>query len=350
MADALGTGGSPSPVSAADHRLAQAGQIAPQTSTLDVRKGVMWGPGATTVVTGTSATGTMTVNVAAHHWVASRATGDGVYLGTKESSTTVNIAAAPGSNSRIDVVYSKQNDSSSTISADGSSGELYGVVTGTAAASPTKPALPTGAVEIATVQIASGTTNTLGAGATITNTAALTVTRGSDIPVRNTTERDALTLFVGLGVIRLDAGGRRERWNGTRWVGHTPADVTIGDNSFAGTLILATGPSWNDILSFTGSSTGGECVTRFNLGAFNGNSGIDRTAVFRVICDSTTVWSSDTVTLPLAGNASPTRTRFGHGSSTPAAGAHTWKIQGQASAASSVVIDSASITVVERAV
>lgn len=204
MANALGTPGGV--VTDEHHRLDQAGLLAAQTSSLAVRTGVMAGPGSTAIVTGTSATGTMTVNIAAHHWVSTRGTADGVYLGTKEASTTVNIAAAPGSNSRIDVVWSKQNDSGSTISADGSTAESYGVTTGTAAASPTKPAIPVGAVEIATVTVAVGATNTLGAGVTIANTAAQVVARGARIPVRTQAERDALTVYGGLEVYRIDTG------------------------------------------------------------------------------------------------------------------------------------------------
>lgn len=209
MADALGTGGGV--VSDEDHRLATAGMIASQTSTLAVRTGVMHGPSSAALVTGTTATGTMTVNVLAHHWVTTRGTADGVYLGTKEASTTVNIAAAPAADSRIDVVWSKQNDAGSTISPDATTGESYGVTTGTVAVSPTKPAIPVGAVEIATVTVAAGATNTLGAGVTIANTARLTVARGAPIPVRNAAERDALTTFPLLTVYRLDTGSIESR-------------------------------------------------------------------------------------------------------------------------------------------
>lgn len=223
MADALGT---PAPaatptvgvVSDEDHRLDLAGLIAPQSSSLAVRTGIMLSPTSTAVITGTSATGTMTVNVLPHHWVTTRGTGDGIYLGTKETSTTLTIAAAPGSNSRIDVVYSKQNDSSSSLTPDATTGELYGVVTGTAAASPTKPTVPFGAIEIGTVTVAAGATNTLGAGVTIATTAPQVVARGADIPVRNQTERDALTLFTGLTVKRLDLGGLVQRYTGSTWL------------------------------------------------------------------------------------------------------------------------------------
>lgn len=202
MADALGT---PSGVvSDEDHRLAIAAMLSAATSTpLTARTGVLTGPGSTTLITGTSATAPMTVNIAAHHWVTSRGTGDGVYLGTKEAAGTVDIAAAPASNSRIDVVYVKQNDASSTISPDGSTGELYGVATGTAAVSPTKPALPVGAVELGTVTVAAGATATNGAGVTIANTARQVSARGATIVVRNAAERDEITAYPAV-VYRLD--------------------------------------------------------------------------------------------------------------------------------------------------
>lgn len=205
MADALGTPGGV--VSDEDHRLAQAGLIAPQTSSLAVRTGVMWGPGSTALVTGTSATGTMTYAIAAHHAVTTRSTADGVYLGpTLEAATTVPTTAAPGSNSRIDVIWERQTDAASTVSPDGATAPEYGVTQGTAAVSPTKPSIPVGAVELATATVAAGATSTNGAGVTITNTARQTVARGAPIPVRNQTERDALTTYPLLTVLRLDTG------------------------------------------------------------------------------------------------------------------------------------------------
>jgi len=246
MADALGTAGLV--VSAVDHRLDQAALLAVQGSALAARTGVMWGPDSNSIVTGTSATGTMTVNVGQHHWVTSRAAGDGVYMGTKETSTTLNIAAAPGSNSRIDVVYSKQNDAGSSISPDGSTGEVYAVVTGTAAAVPVKPAIPVGATEIGTVTVAAGATNTLGAGVTIANTGQLTVARGAPIPVRTQGARDALTPYTGLHVIRLDNGGKLEYWvSGTTWASYDKTQIPVRGRRVAATAggTLAGGASVN---------------------------------------------------------------------------------------------------------
>jgi hypothetical protein len=236
-ADALGT---PAPaatptvgvVSDEDHRLALAGTIAPQTSDLAVRTGVMWGPGTTALISGTSATGTMTYSIAIHHAVTSRGTGDGVYLGpTLDAVTTVNTIAAPGSNSRIDVIYVKQNDTSSTISADtGTTQPIYGVVNGTAAVSPVAPSIPVGAIELGRATVSAGATSTNGSGVTISQTAVQTVARGADVPVRTLAERNALTQFVGLSVKRLDLGGLVQRWTGSVWAEGSDAP-SFGSNS-----------------------------------------------------------------------------------------------------------------------
>jgi hypothetical protein len=203
VADALHT---PGATSAADARLADAGLIAAHGAGMAVRTGVLYGPGATGLVTGTAATAPMTVQVAAHHWVTTRGPADGVYRGAAEAVRTVNIAAAPAANSRIDVVYVKQNDTASTISPDGTTGDVYAVAQGTAAATPAKPAIPVGAEELATITVAAGATATNGAGVTITNTARLTTGRGAPVPVRNAAERDALTSYPGLKVFRIDLG------------------------------------------------------------------------------------------------------------------------------------------------
>jgi hypothetical protein len=263
-ADALGT---PAPaatptvgvVSDEDHRLAMAGMIAPQTSDLAVRTGVMWGPGATALISGTSATGTMTYSIGIHHAVTSRGTGDGVYLGpTLDAVTTVNTIAAPGSNSRIDVIYVKQNDTSSTITADtGSTQPIYGVANGTAAVSPVAPTLPVGAIELGRATVAVGATSTNGAGVTITQTAVQTVARGADIPVRTQAERDALALFTGLTVKRLDiAGAPTETYTGsTWWRGNTVGAVSISGSASTAQLRVAQGVTTVTFSSINFAST-----------------------------------------------------------------------------------------------
>lgn len=219
MADALFA--SSGVTDAREARLASGGLLAVQgPSALDVRTGVLAGPGSTTLVTGTAATGPMTVQIAPHVVVGSRGVANGPYLGpVLEAATTVQIAAAPASGSRIDVVYAKQQDNTSGIpSPDVSAGPLYGVLAGTAASSPTKPALTAvvGAEELATVQVSAGATSTNGANVVITNTARQTAARGALILCRNRAERDALTGYPTLRAYQLDT--KTEYFHdGTAW-------------------------------------------------------------------------------------------------------------------------------------
>jgi hypothetical protein len=204
MGDALHTHGGVT--DAREARLAQGGLIAAHgPTTLDTRTGVLVGPGTTQLVTGTADTAPMRVAIAPHNWVTSRGAANGPYLGALEASTTVDIAAAPGSGTRTDVVWVKQQDATAGVpSPDASTAPEYGATTGTVGAG--KPTIPVGAEELATVDVAAGATATNGSGVTITNTARQTVARGARIPVRNQAERDALTTHPGLEVYRLDTG------------------------------------------------------------------------------------------------------------------------------------------------
>jgi hypothetical protein len=117
---------------------------------------------------------------------------------------TVDIAAAPASNSRIDAVYVMQRDQNSTTAPDANTQGEIGVVTGGAGVTPTVPAIPAGAVLVGTVTVAAGVTATSNAGCTIATTCAWTTGQGSPIPVRNATEQGALSVFDGLATWRLD--------------------------------------------------------------------------------------------------------------------------------------------------
>src|SRR5687767_13815296 len=140
MGDALHTGGlgpdNKPVVSALDARLAQAGLLAlGGPGLLDVRTGVLHGPGSTTLLTGTSDTGPMTVQIGVHNWVTSRSAGSGPYLGALEAPRKVPVATAPSSGTRIDVVYVKQGDTATDIpTPDTVTEPVYGVLTGTVGA------------------------------------------------------------------------------------------------------------------------------------------------------------------------------------------------------------------------
>lgn len=231
ISDALYTDGSV--VSAQDARLALAAQWA-HSPNGSVRTGIVWA-GTSNLLVGTASTSpsmTVTTTVPMHFVGKKAATLEGCYVGTASAVVALDIAAAPGSNSRIDVVYVMQRDTASTTSPDSVTQAEVGVITGTAAASPAKPSIPVGAVEIGTVTVSAGVTKTTDAGVTVTTTALWTAPHGSPIPVRNQAERDALTQYDGLTVARLDLD-YNERSNGSTW---TP-QVNVwpgGQNSIGG--------------------------------------------------------------------------------------------------------------------
>lgn len=265
MADALGTfgAGPVGVVTAQEHRLALAATIAGlSTGILDARTGVLPCPNSLALVTGTAATAPMTVSIAAHQAVTARTSAQGVYLGpTLEAPTTVNIAAAPSSNSRIDVVYVVQQDAdSSVLSPDASTGPVWAVATGTASSSPVKPAIPVGALELATVTVAAGATTTAGGLVTISNTVRQTVARGGIVP-----SRPGVTAAGGyVGAYRDDPTSFLQRWDGTNWntyattasVAATTAFVTqaSGWSTYSGYYAPACRVSSDGVVTMRGAS------------------------------------------------------------------------------------------------
>lgn len=219
--------GSPGLVeSAPDVRHAVAGLLAPAGPTsLDVRQGILAGPGTPLRVTGNADTAPMSVSVAAGQYVASKAASNGPNLGSNDATTKVSLSPAPAADSRYDLVWIMQRDSTALVSPDGSNGAAFGVTEGAAAASPTKPyaSVPVGALVLAEVLVAAGATATNGAGVTITNMPKLTVARGGILPVATQAERDALTPYEGMVIARLDTGNL-ERYQGGAW--GASSDVT----------------------------------------------------------------------------------------------------------------------------
>ena len=140
-----------------------------------------------------TALATMSVAVAAAEFATTKGKADGAAVFTNDGTVNVAIAAAPASNSRIDVIYVKHNDNTT---GDANSNPIFGVQQGVAAASPTKPAIPTGALELATLRVYAGTTAANGGSNTLVNTYAMTAARGGIVPFRNATELAAWTTPV----------------------------------------------------------------------------------------------------------------------------------------------------------
>lgn len=144
------------------------------------------------LVTATSTTSPMTVAIAAAPIVASRGIGDGAVVYSNDGVVNVTVAAAPGANSRIDVFWTRHQDDT-VGDAAGSNAPIFGVTSGAAAASPTKPAIPTGAVELATLRIYAGTTSTNGGANVLTQTYQMTAMQGGAVQFRTVTDLKAWT-------------------------------------------------------------------------------------------------------------------------------------------------------------
>jgi hypothetical protein len=204
----------------------------------------------------------------------------GPILLANDGTTQVTIAAAPAANSRIDVVYAKQNENASP-GTDADNNPRLGVVTGTPAAAPVKPALPTGALELAQVLMPAGAASTNASGVTITASNQFTTTAGGILWVRTRAERDALTNpMVGMLVFVL-------------------ADSSMWVRSAVGSWAASGGGGLNPIIP---TAIGGTGVTMQPGGEvdFAAATSISIDGVFSAQYDDYEIWLSGTS--PAAGN------------------------------------------------
>lgn len=117
----------------------------------------------------------------------------GALLIQNDGNVKVPITAAPSANSRIDVVYVKQNETRSPMS-DGSDVPSFGVAKGTTAATPVAPSIPAGALALAQVLLPAGVSNTAAAGVVITQTYIGAAMKGDMLRVQTSVQRDAMTM------------------------------------------------------------------------------------------------------------------------------------------------------------
>lgn len=219
------------------------------------RVGVLGGANPSIV----STTGTMSVAIAAAEFATSKGRADGVSIFANDGTVNVAIGAAPASNSRIDVIWVKHNDSTT---GDANSLPTFGVTPGAAAASPTKPAIPTGALELATLRVYAGTTATNGGANTLVNTYQMTAGRGGEVAFRTKTELDAWTTAVDGQTAYVIGDSQPYRWLGGKWVIPNPrismqrsgTAATIGSSAYVNLAqdVLWTEYSRNGFAAFSG--------------------------------------------------------------------------------------------------
>lgn len=181
-------------LSIADTRLILSGLIARAASGAP-RVGVL--PAHTSaIVTGTAG---MAYSVAAFIAATSR-NGAGIELVANDGPASVTTTAAPGSNSRIDVIWVRCR-----FDLYGDTGVYtpqFGVTQGAPDLTPSKPSIPAGALELATAVVTSldvATSTTV-----ISQTHPYTAAEGGILPVRNNTELQAWTPRDGAFAVRLD--------------------------------------------------------------------------------------------------------------------------------------------------
>lgn len=182
-----------------------AGLFTPTTG-IGARSGILFGA-ASPLVTGDA---TWAYNVGIFHAYVSRTPSDGgqiygndgsVLIGATGVGTTVPITPSAGLQ-RIDIIWTRHP--TNTENTDTASEPLFGVASGADAVVAVAPVIPAGAIELARNLITDAATSTVSAGNTITQTVLYTALRGAPVPVRTQAERDALNLYDGLQVYRLD--------------------------------------------------------------------------------------------------------------------------------------------------
>lgn len=191
------------------------------------------------VVTGTAATSPMSYDVGPLTAVVNRSANEGVYVFAFTGTTNVVTTAAPGSGSRWDLIYVKQNDPDK---GDADNNTIVGVVQGTASAgTPTKPysdpavVAGSGALVLAEAQVFAGATATNGASVVITQVFPYTAARRGECPIRNDTDLATLTSpALGAAITRRDRTGARYTWDGSTWLGGVRMEARYAPSAITG--------------------------------------------------------------------------------------------------------------------
>jgi hypothetical protein len=207
---------------AIDYRLGEAGAVI-RSATGVPRYGV-FSPGVT-------GTGRADMRIDISSFVAFLGRGSsygGVKVANVGTLTSPVFDAAPSSNSRIDVVWIRQNDS--VDGADTTNVPEVGIAKGNAAATPTVPAVPTGALPLLDVKLPALVGSTDAATVTITPSAPFTAAAGGILPVRTKAELNSFAGSEGQLALQLDTMKIWARRSGA-WKRHTEV-MSHAESSF----------------------------------------------------------------------------------------------------------------------
>ena len=192
----------------------------------------------------------------------------GALLVQNDGNANVPLPAAPSANSRIDVVYVKQNETRSPMS-DISDDPTFGVAKGVAAATPVAPAVPVGALALAQVLLPAGVSNTAAGGVVITQTYIGAALKGDKLLVQNSSQRDALTYVPEGTLLHNVADGCDCVRRDNAWKPYSGQKIEIGMPFFGGDFLKLN--MLNGVVYATGSGGPKENVNESNMYNTKGN-------------------------------------------------------------------------------
>lgn len=185
----------------------------------------------------------------------------GALLIQNDGNVTVPLAAAPSANSRIDVVYVKQDETRSPMS-DSSDMPLFGVVKGVASAAPVAQPVPAGALALAEILVPAGVANTSTGGVAITQTYVGAALKGDMLRVHTSAQRDALTMVADGTLVHNVADGCDYIRKGDGWRGWNMPWTDVHEGINNATMWVKSGTAHVDLLSTSVNLTGwGSTVT-----------------------------------------------------------------------------------------
>lgn len=186
----------------------------------------------------------------------------GALLVQNDGDVKVPLPAAPSANSRIDVVYVKQNETRSPMS-DSSNDPTFGVAKGVAAATPVAPAVPAGALALAQVLLPAGVSNTAAGGVVITQTYIGAAMKGGMLRVQTSVQRDALTGVPEGTLLHNVADGCDYVRRDNAWKPYSGQTINIGMPFFGGDFLKLM--MSNGVVYATGSGGPKENVNESNM-------------------------------------------------------------------------------------
>lgn len=186
----------------------------------------------------------------------------GALLVQNDGDVKVPLSAAPSANSRIDVVYMKQNETRSPMS-DSSDNPTFGVAQGVAAATPVAPAVPVGALALAQVLIPAGVSNTAAGGVVISQSYIGAALKGDKLLVQNSSQRDALTHVPEGTLLHNVADGCDYVRRDNAWKPYSGQTIEIGLPFFVGDFLKLR--MLNGVVYATGSGGPRENVNESNM-------------------------------------------------------------------------------------